>query len=82
MTVITEQIKAFLDRDLGIAVGELDDDTPLFSEGIIDSFALISLVVFVEESFGFRVGALDVNLANFDSLSRIQRYIETSGRAG
>jgi acyl carrier protein len=82
MAAITEQIKAFLDQDLGIAVGELDNDTPLFSEGIIDSFALISLVVFIEETFGFRIGAFDVNLANFDSLSRMQRYIETSRGVG
>lgn len=80
MPVNLELITTFMDQDLGIDTKDLTLDTPLFSEGIIDSFSLVSLVIFVEETFALRVGALDVNLANFDSLDRIARYIEISKR--
>lgn len=78
MPSVIECIAQYLDEELGVDLADIDEATPLFSEGIIDSFSLMSLVAFVEEAFGFRVGALDVNLANFDSLGRIARYIEVS----
>lgn len=73
-------IMDFLERELGVDTAPLDGDTPLVSDGIIDSFSLMSLVTFVEERFRLRVGMLDINLANFDSLNRMERYI--AGAAG
>ena len=40
-------IMDFLERELGVDTAPLDGDTPLVSDGIIDSFSLMSLVTFV-----------------------------------
>jgi acyl carrier protein len=69
-------ITTFLEQELGIDTQQIDGGSLLVSDGIIDSFALMSLVTFVEETFGIRVGLLDINLANFDSLDQMQRYID------
>lgn len=76
MSEIIDQLKGFLEEELEIEAGDLEQDTPLFSGGVIDSFSLVALLNFVETTFGFRIGPTDVNLANFDSLGRMATYIE------
>ena len=53
----------------------LDEDTALFSSGIIDLLSVIDLVLFVEEQVGQFVPATDITLGNFDSVGRIVRYV-------
>lgn len=60
---------AFLQPD------ELEDSTPLFSSGHIDSISLLELIQFLEAQTGFKIPAGDVNLDNLDSIERINRYI-------
>ena len=67
----SEYFRAKLRAAKRICRGEHDDTaalnarTPLFSEGIIDSFALVTLLSFVEESCGFRVRPDEVTLENY-----------------
>ena len=53
-------------------------DQPLISSGIIDSFALVELSVFIEEEFGVVVPDPNMTAANFDTvelgLATIERY--------
>jgi acyl carrier protein len=73
-----------LDRDslLDFLRTELDldepvaDDTPLFSGGLLDSFAMVTLVGHVEKSAGIRLSPGDVNLNNLDTIDRILRLAE------
>ena len=76
MSAVAESIKEYMQNELDIETGELAPDTLLFSTGIIDSFSLVSLLTYIESTYGFRVGRTDVNLANFDSLDRMVAYIE------
>ena len=76
MSEIIETLKNYMHEDLDIDTTALEPDTLLFSEGIIDSFSLVLLLTFVESKFNFRVGPTDVNLANFDSLGRMNNYIQ------
>lgn len=73
MTLSKDDLLSFLGDELGIDTSELNEDTPLFSSGIIDSFSLVSLIRKIETT-GARVDALDVNLDNLDTLSRILRF--------
>lgn len=73
---IIEPIKNYMREDLDIDIADMTHDTLLFSEGIIDSFSLIALLTFIESTFNFRIGRTHVNLANFDSLGRMQAYIQ------
>ena len=54
-----------------------DDEQSLFESGLLDSFALPDLVSAIEESFGVKVPDADLNPRKFDSISRIQEYLET-----
>lgn len=76
MTIESAAIFSFLRDDIGVETDDVDDDTLLFSTGLIDSFALINLISFIEEEAGIRVSPADVNLDNLDSVSRIIAYVE------
>ena len=74
MALTPEHLKAFLNEELGIDVSDVASESPLFSSGLIDSFSLVTLLSYVEETCGFRVGPMDVSLENFDSIDRIVAY--------
>jgi acyl carrier protein len=52
------------------------DDASLVDEGILDSFGLAELVAAIEARYGLRVPDQDLRLENFDSISKIGRYLE------
>jgi acyl carrier protein len=75
--VITEELLLrFLGDDLNIDTADITADKLLFSSGIVDSFALITLMTFLESQCGFRIGPMEVTLDNFDSIERIRRFAE------
>jgi acyl carrier protein len=75
MSLSSEDIIRFLKTDLGVKIDNIDQETLLFSSGIIDSFSLISLLMFIETEGGVKVSPADVNLANFDSVARVTKFI-------
>lgn len=75
MPVDRSSIRTFLQTELGVDTAGIEDDTPLFSSGLIDSFSLVSLLTFLEENAQFRVDPGDVNLENLDSIERILAYV-------
>lgn len=48
----------------------------LFDSGFLDSFALPELVVELEREFGIQIPDSDLNPRKFESVERIERYIE------
>ena len=65
---------AFLEDDLGVDIQDVDEDTPLFSSQLVDSFALVTLMMFVEREAGIRIAPADVNLDNMDTIGRMLAY--------
>jgi acyl carrier protein len=51
-------------------------DQSLLDTGILDSLALLRLIVFIEEQFGITVGDDEVTPVNFDSLDKIKSYVD------
>jgi acyl carrier protein len=47
----------------------------LLSSGLIDSFSLIDLALFVEDSFGVRIDDTELNVDTFDSLGELAELI-------
>ena len=76
MRLTEDSIKQFMSDSLAIDTAPINAQTPLFSEGIIDSFALVTLLTFVEESCGIRVRPDEVTLENFDSIERILAFAQ------
>lgn len=50
-------------------------DEALISSGLIDSFSLMDLALFVEDTFGVRIEDTELNANTFDSLSQLAGLI-------
>ncbi len=53
-----------------------DDDSGLFSGGLIDSLSVMELVGVVEKCIGCQIPPAQITLENFDTVNRILRYAE------
>ncbi len=76
MMIDSDQILEFFSDNIGIDTSDIESDTLLFSSGVIDSFALVSLMLFLETEGGFRMSPTDVNLDNLDSVDRIVSFCQ------
>jgi acyl carrier protein len=79
MELTAKDIVRYMSDDLAIE-DPIDAQTPLFSSSMLDSFQMMSVVEFIEKRCGFRVGADDITLENFDTVERMLAY--ASGRVG
>lgn len=77
MTLDRQALLRFLEARLGIDPSEVDDETPLFSSGLVDSVALAELIVYVENEAGISFQAEDITLDHLDTVGRILRFVAT-----
>jgi D-alanine--poly(phosphoribitol) ligase subunit 2 len=73
----TEELGQALRRALVTRFGvrqAIEDDTTLFSAGLMDSLTVIELVSFIEEQIGCGIPPAAITLQNFDSISRIVQF--------
>ena len=54
----------------------LKDDEPLITGGLVDSFSLVELALFIEEKFGVHFPDSELTAANMDTLNQIMGNIE------
>ena len=54
-----------------------DPDESLFDSGLLDSFALPDVLSALEKTFSIKIPDSDLNPRKFDSISRIESYIES-----
>jgi acyl carrier protein len=47
----------------------------LISGGLIDSFSLVDLALFVEDNFGVRIADSELNASTFDSIEQLANLI-------
>ena len=71
-------IRTFVLENLALGKGadSIEDDTSLIENGVIDSLGIFQLVSFLESSFGIRVGDEEIVLENFESIDRIDQYLQ------
>ena len=50
-------------------------DEALISSGLIDSFSLMDLALFIEDTFGVRVEDTELNAETFDNLTQLAALI-------
>ena len=50
-------------------------DEALISSGLIDSFSLMDLALFIEDTFGVRVEDTELNAETFDNLTQLSALI-------
>ena len=51
-------------------------DEPLISGGLIDSFNLVDLALYIEDTFGVRIDDTELNADTFDTLEQLASLIE------
>ena len=56
---------------------ELKPDQLLISSGMIDSFSLVDLGIFVEDNFGVRINDTELNADTFDTLEQLAKLIQS-----
>jgi len=52
-------------------------DEPLISSGLIDSFSLMDLALYAEDTFGVRIEDTELNANTFDNLNQLAALIES-----
>ncbi len=52
-------------------------DETLISGGLIDSFSLVDLGLFVEDNFGVRIDDTELNAETFDTLEQLAKLIQS-----
>lgn len=73
----TEQLREYIaGKILKQPNRPIPDDEALISSGLIDSFSLVDLALFVEDQFGVRIDDSELNAATFDSLAQLAGLIE------
>ena len=58
----------------------LEADQKLISSGLIDSFHLVDLALFVEQTFGVQIDDTELNADTFDTLSELAGLIQQRQR--
>jgi len=75
---LTQQLLQFVREDLagGTDPATIDENAPLIDSGIIDSMALLRLIVFIEERAGVRVPDAEVLPDNFQTVASIDSLVQ------
>jgi len=61
-----------------LRVGALKNDDRLFSTGVIDSFGVLELIAFLEDTFHITIDTTRHDLAEFDSVDRIVELVRAA----
>jgi len=73
-TAVLEYVKnEYLDEDDD---EEIDVDSPLISSGIVDSFSMVSLKVFLEKKYGVQIPDAKATPEAFDSVRKICTVVD------
>lgn len=52
-------------------------DEALISSGLIDSFSMVDLSLFIEDNFGVRIDDTELNAETFDTLQQLATLIQS-----
>ena len=78
MTEINDQLSSFIAASILKQPGrEIRADEKLISSGLIDSFSLMDLALFVEDTYGVRIEDTELNAETFDNLDQLVALIES-----
>jgi len=75
---IITQLANFIARDILKEPGRiLAADEALISSGLVGSFCLVDMALFVEDTFGVRIDDTELNAATFDTLAQLAALIHS-----
>ena len=56
-----------------------DRNESLFLSGVLDSFSLVDFVTLLESEYDIRVDDADLRPENFDTIAKVEAFIEKAG---
>ena len=70
---LRQQVIAFLDSVArpGCEIGAVSDTENLFDQGIMDSFALVQIIVFLEQQYAVQLHTLGIDPADLGTIAGI-----------
>lgn len=79
MSAIKEELRGYILSEFlpGEAAGNLKDETPLRTSGVLDSMGLLRLVSFIESHHGIELEAHETSVENFDTIDAIAKLIQS-----
>ncbi len=75
--VVTKIGKYLAEKILKQPLRNIGADEPLISSGLIDSFSLMDVALYVEDNFGVRIEDTELNANTFDTLNQLAALIES-----
>lgn len=72
---IQEKIKNFITETSYTSPDQLDNNTLIFEQGIMDSMGFISIIEFIEDTFSVTTSDDELIESNFESIQAISDYI-------
>lgn len=54
----------------------IKENEPIISSGLIDSFNLVDLALFIEDKFGVRIDDSELNAQTFDTVAQLADLIQ------
>ena len=72
--VLHAQFRAFFSEKLSVEISSVDTD--LIQTGILDSLALVELLVYIEKEFGTEISLDDLEIEDFCSIAKIAEYVD------
>jgi len=74
---MTATISNFIARDILKQPNRaIKSDEPLLTSGLIDSFHLVDLALFVEDTFGVHLEDTELNSSSFDTVDQLAALIQ------
>lgn len=78
MTEVIPQLATFLaEKILKQPNRKITADEALLSSGLIDSFSLMDVALYVEDTFGVRIEDTELNADTFDNLTQLAALIDS-----
>jgi acyl carrier protein len=79
---MTDQLISSLEKFIATEIlkqpnRKLAADESLIASGLIDSFSLMDLALYVEDTFGVRIEDTELNANTFDNLNQLIALIES-----
>ena len=75
--IITPIAKFIAEKILKQPNKVISPDESIISSGLIDSFSLMDLALFIEDTFGVRVEDTELNADTFDNLNQLAALISS-----
>ena len=75
---ITTVLKNYIAKEIAKQPDRsIDPQEPLLTSGLIDSFHLVDLAMFVEDAFGVHIDDAELNAQTFDNLDQLVAFIQS-----